>query len=151
MKKRIGVGPTYLVDDETIELSTEIYGFQELHKFGGTQFLGCYWKNRGWAWHQLVYQLRYSARLGLTVEKPVRRTWCRKIVYDLYFEKMKLVRLASQAIGKRGRSTWFFSALEVSEVNEATSTLYLRNRAISVMSKQIKSRAEKKDVTHDSS
>jgi hypothetical protein len=42
MKKRIGVGPTYLVDDETIELSTEIYGFQELHKFGGTQFLGCY-------------------------------------------------------------------------------------------------------------
>jgi hypothetical protein len=31
--KRVGIDPTYLVNDETVELSTEIYGFQELHKF----------------------------------------------------------------------------------------------------------------------
>jgi hypothetical protein len=31
--KRVGVDPTYLIDDKTVELSTEIYGFQELHEF----------------------------------------------------------------------------------------------------------------------
>jgi hypothetical protein len=31
--KEVGVDLTYLVDNETVELSTEIYGFQELHKF----------------------------------------------------------------------------------------------------------------------
>lgn len=33
VQKEWMVGPTYLVNDETVELSTEIYGFQEFRKF----------------------------------------------------------------------------------------------------------------------
>lgn len=53
-------------------------------------------------------KLRYSDRFGLTVEKPVRRTWCQKIVYDLYLEDVTSQNQAMPLWGKGESPPDFF-------------------------------------------
>jgi hypothetical protein len=63
----------------------------------------------------------------MTVEKLVRWMWRRQVIDDLISK-----RESDLDVSLCSRLTSRFSDLEVSDVREATCTLCLRNRAISV-------------------
>lgn len=72
----------------------------------------------------------------MTVEKPVLWTWRGQVVNDLKFSKNESDFRQGGSLCSRPTSR--FSDLEVSDVREATCTLCLRNRAISIPYDQLK-------------
>ncbi len=72
----------------------------------------------------------------MTVEKPVLWTWRGQVVDDLKSSKNESNLCQSGSLCSRPTSR--FSDLEVSDVREATCTLCLRNRAISIPYSQLK-------------